>query len=98
MIPSVRYYLRFIDAEEKIKAFGFEKKVRILGLLKLRHSKLLYSQELPSSSTSSNKKDTATLLPSGQMLTLGTFHEPTSTRSYSGTLQSLAPKSLSGRG
>lgn len=27
MIPSVRYYLRFIDAEEKVKAFGFEKKV-----------------------------------------------------------------------
>ncbi|EIN06705.1 FAD/NAD(P)-binding domain-containing protein [Punctularia strigosozonata HHB-11173 SS5] len=26
MIPSVRYYLRFIDAEEKVKAFGFEKK------------------------------------------------------------------------
>lgn len=35
MLPSLRHYLRFIEADKKLDAHGFIRKVRSRGLLKL---------------------------------------------------------------
>ena len=40
LIPSVRYYLKFIDAEEKVANYGFEIKVGLLRSLTARDSRL----------------------------------------------------------
>ena len=35
LLPSVRHYLRFIDAEDKVANFGFARKVCTLSLTRL---------------------------------------------------------------
>lgn len=64
MLPSMRHFLRFIDADKKFNTFGFIQKVGAFYLLTVLGTEAgVSSKELPSSLTLRSEKDVSLIPP-----------------------------------